>query len=234
MACEQLKATREELARASDERYQLDRAVRQLQIQDEQQRALLLDTRQKLQKANHAVMEAQKLTRLEVRHVFVVVAAACTRGRLQSRRAVHARAECGYACISLDHARRLLLWCVQYVATKDFKQNIAKLLREVLQQQSTSPRSQDGVSSDDGDAAGAAVPRAGDSHGAPSSATTPGAGSGAGTGAGAGTSTGGAGSRPAARAKSPASRPASAAAAASGGGGAPAKRDSSVSRRTGR
>ena len=67
-----------------DERGKLERAVRQLQINDEQQRTLLLETRQKLQKANQVVMEAQRLARLE------------------------------------------------YIASKDFKQNMSRLLKDAL------------------------------------------------------------------------------------------------------
>ena len=39
--------------------------MRQLQVNEEQQRTLLLETRQKLQKSNQVVMEAQRLARLE-------------------------------------------------------------------------------------------------------------------------------------------------------------------------
>ena len=82
----QLKSTRQHASQLDDERARLERAVRQLQISDEQQRTLLLDTRRKLHKANEVVMEAQRLARLE------------------------------------------------YIASKDFKQNMSRLLKEAMEQ----------------------------------------------------------------------------------------------------
>ena len=61
----QLRTYKDNALRLEAERAKLERAVRQLQVNEEQQRTLLLETRQRLQKSNQVVMEAQRLARLE-------------------------------------------------------------------------------------------------------------------------------------------------------------------------